>query len=380
MSGDRYDVLERLEPLFDTPEPDVEEFLRRRDRKRRNERIAAGFVALVVFAAPFALFGWLSSRDRTERPAAAGSDEPGIPNIDYVIDLDTGAMTPLPRAIFRSMGSGSPLRSGGGGSGEYAASPDGSLVAYMGRGDHGDRQIYVARIDGTEVRQVTLAAEGAASPAWSPDGTRIVYEALGGGDSPALFILDVATGRSTEIEVDFPGRHVCNPLEVDRCNSVLWPQFTPDGSSILFTGGTNQRPVLRTVPVAGGESTLLIGPGNGLTDAGNGSMSPDGSLVTFLASGSPLSPGGSPLTYNGKEIRHVGPGRFLAKVDGSGLRFLPGHVSSPAGTWSPDGSRIVTSEIGSRILVVEVASGDVTTVARGRAAIWLDDHTLLVEV
>jgi hypothetical protein len=33
-----------------------------------------------------------------------------------------------------------------------------------------------------------------------------------------------------------------------------------------------------------------------------------------------------------------------------------------------------------RLLVVDVATEEATIVAKGRAAIWLDDHTLLVAV
>jgi hypothetical protein len=62
----------------------------------------------------------------------------------------------------------------------------------------------------------------------------------------------------------------------------LEPQFTPDGSSLIYTGGTNRHPVIWIVPVAGGESRLLIGPGWNMRDTENGSLSPDGSLVTFL--------------------------------------------------------------------------------------------------
>ena len=51
MSRDRFDVLERFAPLFDTPEPSFEGFQRRRDRKRRNQRIAAGVVGIAVFVA-----------------------------------------------------------------------------------------------------------------------------------------------------------------------------------------------------------------------------------------------------------------------------------------------------------------------------------------
>jgi Tol biopolymer transport system component len=77
--------------------------------------------------------------------------------------------------------------------------------------------------------------------------------------------------------------------------------------------------------------------------------------------------------------------RWVANADGTGRRELaPCYDSIPAGTWSPDGSRIVCNEsvppTYDTILVVDVATGDATRVARGLGAIWLDDHTLLVEV
>jgi hypothetical protein len=73
MSDDRFDVLERFERLVQAPEPSFEGFLRRRDRKRRNQRIAAGVVAIAIFAAPVA---WIATNgrpsDRTETPGANG--------------------------------------------------------------------------------------------------------------------------------------------------------------------------------------------------------------------------------------------------------------------------------------------------------------------
>jgi hypothetical protein len=51
MSGDRFDVLERLTPLFESPDLSIERFLRRRDRKRRQRRVAAGIVGSAVSVA-----------------------------------------------------------------------------------------------------------------------------------------------------------------------------------------------------------------------------------------------------------------------------------------------------------------------------------------
>jgi hypothetical protein len=274
--------------------------------------------------------------------------------VDYVIDLNTDERTPLPRAILRSLGpdGGRPFQSPG----QYAASPDGSRLAYVGLGDVGSLQIFIADLDGTRVRQVTHDPTGAISPAWSPDGTRIAYQGYGSGDVGNIFLLDLATGESTRVTDEPP----------------LYPgssQFTPDGSSLIYTGAGAEYAVILMVPVEGGKSTLLFemdaGNGRALGSAGEGSQSPDGSLVTFM----------------GHEVGGPGAIRFVANADGTERRSVGSCISNPAGTWSPDGSRIVCGPNGPPrgIRVIDIATGDATRVAEGRVAIWLDDHTLLVE-
>jgi hypothetical protein len=69
MSNDRFYVLDRLAPLVEAPEPSFEAFLRRRDRKRRNQRIAAGVVGIAVFVAAVWVVTTAGSFDRTRTPA-----------------------------------------------------------------------------------------------------------------------------------------------------------------------------------------------------------------------------------------------------------------------------------------------------------------------
>lgn len=252
------------------------------------------------------------------------------------LDLRTGGATRLAESLASGTG--------------FAASSDGTELAYVDSDDEGTQQIFIARIDGTEVRQVTHDPTGATSPAWSPDGGSIAYL----GHEHYLAVLDLATGESTGIlRVPEPGF-----------------QFAPDGSSLVFTGGTPTFPELRSVPVTGGKSTLLFRLSDGLNDSGNGSLSPDGSLVTFIGSGRASS----------DDPSHCGPCRFVSNADGTERRVIPNCNWNPAGAWSPDGSRIVCSEGGNRIVVVDIATGDATPVADGGAAIWIDRHTLLVEV
>jgi TolB protein len=289
-----------------------------------------------------------------------------VPKVDFTIDVNTGVMMPLPRTIIRSLGKlGDRLRSLGklGDSSRrvpprwYAASPDGSLLAYAGIGDEGSLQIFTAGIDGAGVRQVTHDPRGATTPAWSPDGTMIAYTGYGTGKVSNFFVFDVATGKSRQV--------------TDGVRDVWGSQFTPDGLSLVFTQGASCCPGLRTVPVAGGKSTILVRPEYGLRDLREGSLSPDGSLVTFLGAG---STGGE----------RCGPCRLVANVDGSNRRVISHGCwdTNPAGTWSPDGGRIVCSSGGYYpvVNVVDIATGDVSRIAEGAGAIWLDRHTLVVEV
>ena len=284
---------------------------------------------------------------RFERPSIPASS-----GTVSLIDLRTGKSTRLPGTILRSLGDtpGAQWRGS-----RFAVAPHGERLAYVGNGDDGTRQVFIARIDGTWVHQVTNDPKGATSPAWSPDGTKISYSAYGDGDVRNLFVRQLSTGEITQV--------------TDEARDVWDSQFTPNGSSLLYTGGTQEVPLLMTAPVAGGSSRLLLWPVVGLPDSGNGSISPDGSLVTFLGSGTPSS--GDPS--------HCGPCRWVANADGTDRRVILGCVgSNPAGTWSPDGSRIVCS-YGGRVVVVDIATGDDSPVAEGSGAIWIDRHTLLIE-
>jgi hypothetical protein len=69
MSTDRFNVLERFESLFEAPEPSFESFLRRRQRKQRNQRIAAGVVGFAVLVALLVSLATVLPADHTQAPA-----------------------------------------------------------------------------------------------------------------------------------------------------------------------------------------------------------------------------------------------------------------------------------------------------------------------
>jgi Tol biopolymer transport system component len=236
-----------------TPKPDALELQRKRQtRHTRNQRLGA--FAVLAAIAGLTLVGVRAAtstgRGRPVTPATQPSatvpatqpsaTAPRAPEVDYVIDLNTRRTTPLPEAIIRSLGKSSD-------SGHYAASADGSMLAYVGTGVEGTPEIFIAGVEGTGVHQVTHEPIRAIRPAWSPDGTRIAYLGYSSVDVPNIFVLELATGQSKQVTDESS----IQPYDL---------QFTPDGSSILFTSEHNVGAELRTVPVTGGKSTLLFDP------------------------------------------------------------------------------------------------------------------------
>ena len=296
--SDPRSLLERESRRFIQQDGAFERLARRRDRKRRNQRIRAGLVGIVVFVAAVWIVTSVGSLDRTQTPADPGGAETGPavteptetapaeteptaagadPKTDFLLDLDTGKMTQLPESIVGTED----------GTAGYAVSPDGSEVAYYGHAEDGSVQVFVANLDGTHVRQITDNAAAtmlwSGSPGWSPDGTRIAYVGHRTGDFTGRgFVIDLASGVTTQVTSDS-----------EEVGSI---QFSPDGSSILYTTwvpSTSGPPFVdhrvRIVPLTGGEASTLVS-GDRTWDGWGGPtearLSPDGSLLSYLCGNS----------------------------------------------------------------------------------------------
>jgi Tol biopolymer transport system component len=358
--------LEQAERVFTPPDGSFDRFLRRRDRKRRNRRISAGVVGIAVFVAAVWAVTAGGSLDRSETPAVSGSAETGpavsnclvtrctqtgpavtppartIPEA-YLIDLNTGDMTPLPESIGGGYGSWE---------GGYTVSPDGTMVAYASPDDTGTRQVFIANLDGTDVQQVTHDRRGTIANDWSPDGAAIAYTS--GENTPEgvhnIFVLDLATGETSQLTHEKP------PTDADVA------QFSPDGASIVHDLHRGDSVGVWIVPVTGGKSVRLVGGGENGVEAWTGTLSPDGSTLAAGCFG---------------RLQGI----CIAGADGTKLRVLVSGPSLYGPRWSPDGTRIAynSQATGNKVFVVEVATGETTVEAEGVADDWLDDHTLIVE-
>jgi dipeptidyl aminopeptidase/acylaminoacyl peptidase len=346
-------------------------------RPRRRE-LAAGLV-LVVGLAALALWGWL-------RPVP----RPAFPVVRVHLDFpEDGA--------FRDA-NGSP----------FALSPDGSKLAYVGTGADGTRRLYLRALD-----QLTAApiggTEGSRMPFFSPDGQwlgfvadgKIRKVALAGGPvSPiadAAFVMGASWG-SNELIV-FAGDSglytvsaaggAPEPLltpDSARTGQLRWPEFTPDGRTVVYTDWSEPVGALAAVSLASGESRPLgiAGTNPHMTDTGYllyATMDGNISAAPFdlgaaratgparpVAEGIRVGSGGAAklaLSRSGTLVHLAGESGVseLVSVDRKGTATV---IPTPAADlfnprYSPDGRRIA------------VATG---SAAQGAGDVWILDLTL----
>jgi TolB protein len=170
---------------------------------------------------------------------------------------------------------------------------------------NGSKEIYVCDYDGANPRPVTDDRSIDVSPAWSPDGRKLVYTSYK-QRNPDLFVTELATAK-TEVFASYHG-----------LNSA--PAWSPDGKYVAVT----------------------------LTKDGNPEiylLTPTGEMVRRLTFSRTIdsSPSWSP---NGKEIAFTSdrsgyPQVYVMDTEGSNVRRLT-HSSdiSDSPCWSPRGDRI----------------------------------------
>ncbi len=192
-----------------------------------------------------------------------------------------------------------PLTAGPAADQDPAWSADGTKIVFS-RSD-GDFEIWVMDADGTDQRKTTSNGTNDTDPAWSPDGTKIAF-----------------TRRSDVWVMDADGtdqRNLTEPLGVG--NDAAW---SPDGTKIAF----DTQGWIYVMNADGTNPTGLV-----VDDATNQlpTWSPDGSMIAFTRD-------------------EIGRHDDVAAVnaDGSGLHHISGlmdgdFVDDPR--WSPDGSAFV---------------------------------------
>ena len=162
-----------------------------------------------------------------------------------------------------------------------------------------DGGIYVFRPEADPPSDISSPSSYETNPAWSPEGTKLVYSGIRDGNLEVLVMNSDGSGET---------RLTRNP------GADFNPVWSPDGSRIAFTGGSPRR---IHVMKADGSSQQAIGP----PSAGTPDWSPDGSLIAFASFGT--------------------TGIAVMRPDGSGFRQLTqGAFNELYPSWTPEGRRI----------------------------------------
>ncbi len=238
-------------------------------------------------------------------------------------------------------------------------SPDGSTIL-VDAAWAGARRIWTTDARGRNPKQLTTDASEAVvhvSPAWSPDGTRVVYCRVQNTRAD-IEVFDLATQTTVRLTDDW-----FNDLD---------PVWSPSGRYVYFSSNRGGGLNLWRVAVDGSTPRAPEQVTTGAGDDLQPSISPDGSRLAFVAlglnsdlwrlpldpkSGKPTraadaliattredsraawSPDGSTIAFNSDRLGDMNLW-LHSLLDGSERRLTTGAGGDYQANWSPDGQRI----------------------------------------
>jgi len=239
-------------------------------------------------------------------------------------------------------------------------SPDGEKLCFQGLDpDRIDYDIFTAKVDGSELTQITKEPYDEEQPKWSPDGSKILFLSKSGHDGNSELTTVSPCGQD---------RKQLTPNGTHNFQAA----WAPDGSKIAFV---SDRETEDWMPGPRNEIYLANPDGSNVTR-----VTDDGLLGAFNPA---FSPDGTKLayTFRGKESEIA-----VINTDGTGkqvLTDLPTEDQWPE--WAPDGQSIAftsmhknyTMQIRSVGLAGGTASELVDPAIDERLATWNPDGSVI---
>ena len=326
--------VERAAELFRAPDGSFERLLRRRDRKRRNQRIGAGALAIIIALVSFVALtrAFSASKRPADEPvpkprgifSGVGGwivygDEDGIWAVDPTRPDDPNSQIQL------STDRGTPLD----------WSSDGSkllILSYKPLRSPMPLRLFVLNADGSETTLATSrkwSSEGSSywssGGSFSPDGSQVVYAAPPQGTwRSAIYVVDTQGGTPRVLLSG--GRRLYPAIGRSIRSWLSNPTYSPDGTQIAYFDHQLDGPSQLRVMNADGTGVRVLLDGTGYHSY-TLAWSPDGERLAWADED--LIP---------EHQTDRSPGIFVVGADGSGLTLaIPGGADP---YWSPDGTRL----------------------------------------
>ena len=315
---DTKQLLRETQDRIAPPRDVVGSLERRRDRRRRNQRIRAGVLGLAIAIG----VGWLGVNTirSTPSPADRPTPSPGILRTNGEVLTFTGNPRVPPGARRsrrreprdrpgtrpRRGPQRRPLR-------EWSA--DGRWVAYATEAPEGGWALWVVGAS----QEPRLVATGGAPDIFAASGLYWLWSPTGAElatiSRSTLSTIDFVTGETTDL-----GSIVADLLDENVNPHWAW---SPDRTRIVFGA---PRGVVYTVDVRSGERSLLVRlpglPGEEFDTVSEVLWSPDGAHIAVVN----------------------GPRLYVMDADGSNVRVLDDDYDGLGVAWSPDGTRLAFAD------------------------------------